>query len=92
MIHEEPEPLVDVVEEDGTVVIVADLPGMKKEDIQLHATQCSLTISIDTQERKYNKELTLPIDTDPESAVATYKNGVLQVRLKKLVHAQVVTK
>jgi len=91
-IRDEPEPLVDVVEEDREVVIVAELPGVKKDDIQVNATQCNVTISVDTLERKYHKELPLPVETDPESAVATYKNGVLQIRLKKLVDAQIFTK
>jgi len=90
--HEEREPLVDVVEEDSEIVIVAELPGVKKEDIQIHAAQRNLTISVDTMEHKYYKEVALPVETDPESAVATYKNGVLQIRLKKLVDTQIFTK
>jgi len=91
-IQEEREPLVDVVDEDREVVIVAELPGVEKEDIQIHATQCNVTISVDTIEHKYYKEVALPVETDPESAVATYKNGVLQIRLKKLVDTQLFTK
>ena len=91
-VQEEREPLVDVIEEDREIVIVAELLGVKKEDIQIHATQCNLIISVDTMEHKYYKEVTLPVETDPESAVATYKNGVLQIRLKKLVDTQLFTK
>jgi len=90
--HEEREPLVDVIEEDREVVIVAELLGVKKEDIQIHATQCNVTISVDTMEHKYYKEVALSVEIDPESAVATYKNGVLQIRLKKLVDTQLITK
>ena len=91
-VHEEREPLVDVMEEDREVVIVAELLGVKKEDVQIHATQCNVTISVDTMEHKYYKEVALPVEIDPESAVATYKNGVLQIRLKKLVNTQLLTK
>jgi len=91
-IQEEREPLVDVVEEDKEVVIVAELPGVEKEDIKLHGTEKALTISVDTPQRKYYKELALPVEIAPESAVATYKNGVLQVSLKKLVDTQPFTK
>ena len=83
--EEEPEPLIDVIEEDNEVVIVAELHGVKKEDIEIHATQCKLTLSIDTLERKYYRELPLPDAVDPESALATIRNGILQVRLKKMV-------
>jgi len=90
--HEEREPLVDVIEEDREVVIVAELLGVKKEDVQIHAAQCNVTISVDTMEYKYYKEVALPVEIDPESAVATYKNGVLQIRLKKLANTQLLTK
>jgi len=91
--QEEPEPLVDVNEQEGEVVIIAELPGVKKEDILIHATQRQVTISVNTPERRYRRELTLPVETDPSTAVATYKNGVLQLRLKKaLVGTQLLTK
>jgi len=84
-IREEREPLVDVMEEDKDVVIVAELPGVEKDDIKLHAAEDYLTISVDTPERGYHKELTLPARVNPQSARASYKNGVLEIRLKKLV-------
>ena len=86
-IREEREPLVDVIEEDKDVVIVAELPGVERNDIDLRATENHLVISVDTSERKYHKELTLPARVDPKSAEASYRNGVLEVRLKKLKNA-----
>jgi len=83
-IREEREPLVDVIEEDKAVVIVAELPGVEKDDISLHTTEDHLTVSVNTPNRKYHKELTLPARVDPKSAHASYKNGVLEVRLKKV--------
>jgi HSP20 family protein len=82
-IKEDREPLVDVLEEDEDVVVVAELPGVEKEDIKLHAAKDNLTISVDTSNRKYYKELDLPRGVDPGSARAVYKNGVLEVRLRK---------
>jgi HSP20 family protein len=84
-------PLVDVIEEEREVVIVAELPGVKKEDVQIRATKGNVTISVDTVEFKYHKGLALPVETNPGSAVATYKNGVLQIRLKKLTATQPFT-
>jgi len=82
-IKEDREPLVDVLEEDEDAVVVAELPGVEKEDIKLHATRDNLTISVDTPNRKYYKKLVLPVSVNPRSAQAVYKNGVLEVRLKK---------
>jgi HSP20 family protein len=84
-IKEEREPLVDILEEDRHVVIVAELPGVEKEEINLNATENALTISVNTARRKYHKELILPAKVDPRSAQASYKNGVLEVRMTKIV-------
>ena len=81
---EEREPLVDVIEEDKAVVVVAELPGVEKDDINLHVTEDHLTVSVDTLERKYHKELPFPTRVDPQSAHASYKNGVLEIRLEKV--------
>jgi HSP20 family protein len=83
-LREEREPLVDVLEGDREIRVVAELPGVEKEDIKLHATERTLTISVDTAKRKYHKELELPDKVDPSSARSSYKNGVLEVELKKV--------
>lgn len=82
-LREEREPLVDIFREKDEIAIVADLPGVEKEDIKLYATEKALTISVGTPQRRYFKELELPEIVDPTSGKATYKNGVLEVRLKK---------
>jgi len=81
--REEREPLVDIIREKEEVRVVAELPGVEKSDIKLHAAENTLTVSVDTPQRKYFKELELPDNVDPRSAKATYKNGVLEVKLKK---------
>jgi len=81
--QEEREPLVDVMEDRKEIVIIAELPGIEKEDIKLDVTESSLTISVDTPERKYHRELFLPAKILKNSVRKRYKNGVLEVRLKK---------
>jgi HSP20 family protein len=83
-IKSEREPLVDIIEEAGSLKVVAEVPGVEKNDIQLYATEKSLTIKVDTPSRKYYKEVELPVEVDPKSAKSTYKNGVLEVSLKKV--------
>ena len=82
-IKEEREPLIDVINTDGEVKVVVELPGVEKEDIKLHGNEKSLTISVDTRERKYFKEIDLPTPVDPKTAKSIYKNGVLEVTLAK---------
>ncbi|MCD6260294.1 MAG: Hsp20/alpha crystallin family protein [Thaumarchaeota archaeon] len=77
------EPLVDVYEEKDVVKVIAEVPGVEKKDINLNATEDRLIISVDTPQRKYYKEVDLPAKVDPKSAKASYKNGVLEVVLKK---------
>ncbi len=85
---EEREPLVDVIETEDQVKIIAELPGVEKDDIKLNATEKTLTISVETERRRYYKELQLPVEVDPESAKASYKNGVLEVQLIKKVKSK----
>ncbi len=82
-ISERIEPLVDIVEEKDEIVVVADMPGVEKDEIRLSAIEDTLTIDVDAERRKYHKEVRLPAKVNPDSAKASYKNGVLEVRLKK---------
>jgi HSP20 family protein len=81
---EEREPLVDVMDEDESVKVLTEVPGVEKSDINLSCTEALLTISVDTEGRKYYKEIELPAAVDPQSATATYKHGVLEVNLRKI--------
>ncbi len=83
-VSEEPEPLVDLMEDTETLVVFAALPGVKRDAIDLRTTENRLTISVDTPDLECHKELKLPARVDPRSARASYKNGVLEVKLKKL--------
>lgn len=81
---EEREPLVDLVTGEKVIQIIAEVPGVEREDINRLTTEDQLTISVDTERRKYRKEVDLPIKVDPKSAKASYKNGVLEVTLERL--------
>ncbi len=83
LLKEEREPLVDVMEADGEVVVVSELPGVERDDIRLEATDRSLKVEVGSPKRRYFKELDLPHLVDPGSARASYKNGVLEVRFSK---------
>jgi len=83
-IGEENEPLIDVFDEEVNVVIVAEMLGVDKDSIDLYATEDKLMVSVDSPERKYHKEIKLPARVDVKSSTSKLKNGVLEVRLKKL--------
>jgi HSP20 family protein len=88
-------PQIEVCEQDNQLVVCADLPGLKKEDIKVEVTDEAITIqgerkqeSINTQggyrrsERSYGsfyRSIPLPEGVDPEKARATFQDGVLKI-------------
>jgi HSP20 family protein len=82
-LHDRREPLVDVIEDHDSIKVLAELPGVEKQDIKLHATVHGLTIEVENQDRKYFKELTFPVDIDRSTAKSTYRNGVLEITFNK---------
>jgi len=82
-VKEKREPLADVINTDGEVRVIVELPGVEKKDIKLSGTENKLTISVDTPERKYFKEVELPAKVDSKKATSKYKNGVLDITIPK---------
>jgi HSP20 family protein len=77
------EPLVDVINEQAQVRVVAELPGVEKSDIKTSINEDQLTIKVDSPTQKYYKEVKLPTGVDPDSSKASYNNGVLEITLRK---------
>ena len=80
-VQDKREPLVDVVSSDKEVRVIAEMPGVNKEDINVTVNAKSMTISVDSGERGYHKELDLPGVVDPKGARSTYNNGILEVTI-----------
>jgi len=83
-VKEEREPLVDIIETDKEIHVVAELPGVEKSDIKLHGTEDALDISVDVPQKRFHKEVQLPAKVKVKEASSTYKNGVLEVILPKV--------
>jgi HSP20 family protein len=81
-VKEEREPLVDVIKGQGEIRVVAEVPGVNKEDLRLSADENSITIESVTGQPRYHKRVELPESVDPKTAKSTYKNGILEVSLK----------
>ncbi len=77
-------PLIDILETEDTLHVIAEIPGIEKENILLNATDLILDIKTIDGNPKYSELVELPVKVDPLSARATYKNGVLEVILKRL--------
>lgn len=84
MILEEREPLIDVLDRGNEIKVVAEVPGVNKENIKVMIIGGNkLVITAKSDERQYHKEIDLPADVDEKSAKANYKNGVLEITLQK---------
>ena len=88
----EPEPLVDVLEEKDEVIVVAEFVGFSRENLRIHVRNQRLILTARALNRKYHKSLNLPKVVIPNSIRTTYKNGVLEIRLKKGVEEKTVGK
>ncbi|HEX2557332.1 MAG TPA: archaeal heat shock protein Hsp20 [Nitrososphaera sp.] len=82
-VKEEREPLVDVIKGENELRMVAEVPGVNKEDLRLSADENSLTIESVTGQPRYRKKIELPEAIDPKTAKSSYKNGILEVSFKR---------
>lgn len=74
---------VDVYEDDDCIRLVADLPGVHKDELGLQCDGKTLTISAASDLREYDERIRLPTTVDEHSAQATFNNGVLHVTLDR---------
>ncbi len=96
-------PALDLYQNNDNVVAVVELPGMRKEDIEISLHDGTLTISGEREstttngenaertERfsgKFRRSITLPTRVDAGKVSATYKDGILTVTLPKAEEAK----
>jgi len=100
---EEIVPSIDMFEEKDSVVIKAELPGMKKEDIDISLTDNTITLSgekkkeekiekkdyyrVERSEGSFKRSFRLPAEVKTDKAEANFKEGVLEIRLPKTEEA-----
>jgi len=88
----EPEPLIDILEEETEIIVVAEFAGFKRENLRANVKNQRLILSADALDRKYYKSLNLPKRVIPNIIRMTHKNGVLEIRLKKAVEEKAIDK
>ena len=92
-------PALDVYHDKDNVIIHAELPGLKKEDIVLSLHAGLLTLSGERKHEKahdeksrlrnerffgrFERTITLPVQVDGTKVAAAYENGILTVTLPK---------
>jgi HSP20 family protein len=95
-------PLVDVEEQDDAYVIDAELPGVKREDVEVELVGNEVAISGELKEEertgvvrrrtrrigRFDYRMSLPQQVDAEKVEATLADGVLTVRVPKAERAE----
>lgn len=103
-----PFPAVDVFEKDNNIVVRAEAPGLKKEDMEVTATQDAVCLKGEfRREEEVNEEgyvrrelrsgrffrtIPLPTAIKPDEARASFKDGILEITAPKSEAAAKETK
>jgi len=101
-----PWPVIDIAEQDEAIIVRAEVPGCKAEDIDISIQGRTLTISGGKKQQfsgetggcyyseccygQFRRDVTLPSEVDAEKVEAQCTNGVLTVTLPKAEKARAV--
>jgi HSP20 family protein len=92
-------PAIDVYEEGDEIVVKAEIPGARKDEIEVNVTDSTLTISGEKERKEevrddryfrsertygaFSRSVELPSEVRPDKARASFTDGVLEIRLQK---------
>jgi len=93
-------PPVDILEQDGALVLLVDLPGVRREDIELTIAHESLTVAgqrssteggagirLERPAGRFRRSFRIAVPVDPSRAQAAYRDGVLRITLPQAAPA-----
>jgi HSP20 family protein len=97
-------PPVDIYEDEHSITLKLEVPGINEKDIDVQLENNTLTVrgerKFETEEKEENfhrverrygsfaRSFTLPNTVDPENVEANYENGLLKIRLAKRAEAK----
>jgi HSP20 family protein len=97
-------PAVDISETDKSYEFEIELPGMKREDVQIEVSDGILTVSGEKREEKkedkkgyrkiersygkFERSFSLPADVDDKNISAKFENGLLNISIQKSPEAK----
>jgi HSP20 family protein len=95
----EPAPSVDIFEEGDNIVLKSEMPGMSKEDIEVNLTDDTITLSGEKKKEEkiekknyyrlersfgsFKRSFALPSEVQSDKAKASFKNGILEIKIPK---------
>jgi len=74
---------VQVNEENGTLAITIELAGFSKDQVDIEIGSRTVTVTGETDKRKFNWNNTFPYELDNDSVKATLVNGILDISIEK---------
>ncbi|MFA5252438.1 MAG: Hsp20/alpha crystallin family protein [Phycisphaerae bacterium] len=77
------EPIIDVFDEDSHVLVIAELPGVSEDEIEIKVDGDILHLTTSGSELVYAKEILLPIKIKANSMNTSYKNGIVKITFDK---------
>ncbi|MHC1635204.1 MAG: Hsp20/alpha crystallin family protein [Candidatus Methanospirareceae archaeon] len=94
------EPLYEMEDREDEIIVTFDLPRVEKEDIEVNTTEDTVEVMARMKEaicwekwgsiqkrikfEAFRKEIKLPERINPQKATASFKNGILRIRLPKV--------
>lgn len=82
-VHEVREPMVDLFDEPGRLLIVAEVPGIEEANVRLEVHDDILIIATEKGEPNYRKEMLLPTSFSSDQLSFHCRNGILEIALQK---------
>lgn len=91
------EPETEITETEGEIIVTMELPGVEKREIDLKVTKDQVIVKAEHRVERnekgtyrkiykdFYKAISLPKEINPDKVKATYKNGILEIRLPKKV-------
>lgn len=90
-------PPVDIYERDDSLVLLIDLPGLKREEIDLHVDSNTLTIQgeragagggaglrLERPSGRFRRSFRVGLPIDPDKVRASYRAGVLKITMPRI--------
>ncbi len=93
-------PRVDIIDRDNEIVVKAEIPGVKKEDLDVSMTESTVTIKGSTSHEEkqekgnfyrceisrgaFSRTVALPADVDTDKAKAVFNDGILELTIPKV--------
>ncbi|MEM2882260.1 MAG: Hsp20 family protein [Candidatus Bathyarchaeia archaeon] len=75
--------LFDVIEHGPYILVVAELPGVKRNELDIQLLEGSLYVKVNSKNCKLRRYVALPDRVEREPMETSFKNGVLLIRLRK---------